>query len=93
MIVYGIWCRFTVGRLASGRGQFPNRPLFLAVWLATVTYAVVALALLVVYLRHSRSDAAPDNNVLWTLLLLSLGPIATSYYWTHFVRPATAPTA
>lgn len=94
VIVYVPWFAFTFGRLAVGSGHFPSRSLFQVVWLATVIYASVALALLVVYLRHlSRSDAAPENKVLWTMLLLLLGPIAMSYYWTHFMRPATASAA
>lgn len=67
VIVYGIWFAFTLGHLASGPGHSSNRSLFLAVWLATVIYVIVALALTVVYLRHlSRSNAAPENKVLWT---------------------------
>ena len=67
---------------------FPNRSLFLGVWVATVTYVIVALTLLIVYLPHlSRSRAAPENRVLWTIVLLFFGPIAMSYYWIKFMRP------
>lgn len=92
-VVYGIWFGFTIARLASGTGHLPNRGLFFAVWVTNVIYVIVALALLVFYLRHlNRCDDAPQNKVLWTVLLF-LGPIAMSYYWLHYLRPAMPGTA
>jgi hypothetical protein len=90
LILFGTWFVVTLVRVFSG-GGFPGRPLFLAIWLVTVIYVIVAFVLLVVYLRHlNQSPNAPDDKVLWTILLLFLGPVSMSYYWNSFMRPAPA---
>lgn len=80
-----------VGYVALGH-QHPSRmDVPQAGFIAWMTWAfvtgVMLCVLAVVYLRYVfRDNAAPRNRVLWTLLIILLGPFAMVYYWTVYMR-------